>query len=75
MKVTFEFDTDAETFDRTQLECYYQAENMASCINEITNKLRSWEKYDERNEIPKDEIHTEIWEIINENINLEKLGY
>lgn len=75
MKVTFEFDTDAETFDRTQLECYYQAESMARCINEITNKLRLWEKYDERKKLPKAEIYDSIWEIINEYVNLEKMGY
>lgn len=65
----------SETFDKGQLECYYQAENMARCLSEITNKLRSWEKYDNRNKLPKGEVFDDIWEIINEYVNLEKMGY
>lgn len=75
MKVTFEFDTDSENFDRCQLECHYQSEDMARCISEITKKLRGWVKYDERNKLPKNEVFDDIWEIINEYVNLEKLGY
>lgn len=75
MKVTFEFDTESENFDGCELERHYQANNMALCLHEITNQMRSWYKYDERETIPVDEIHQKIWDIIQENVNMEKLGY
>lgn len=75
MKVIFEFDTESEDFNQAVLECYYQAERSAQCLNKITDKLRSWEKYDERTEIPTDEIHEKIWNIIEENVSLERMLY
>lgn len=75
MKVTFQFDTESENFDNYELERHYQADNMAYCLNEITNQIRSWYKYDERENIPVDEIHTKIWDIIQQEVNMEKLGY
>ena len=75
MKVKFEFDTESDTFDNCELNRFYKANNMAMCLYEITNKLRSWYKYDERGTIPIDEVHKEIWEIIEDHVNLEELGY
>ena len=75
MKVTFEFDTESETFDNYELKRHYKANDMAMCLYEITNKLRGWYKYDERGSIPIDEVHKEIWEIIEDHVNLEELGY
>ena len=57
MKVTFEFDTESETFDNCELKRHYRANDMAICLSRITDKLRSWYKYDERGSIPIDEIH------------------
>ena len=42
MKVIFEFDTESENFDRKELEIYHQSWNMAKCLYEILNQLRSW---------------------------------
>ena len=75
MKVIFEFDTYSENFDNTELETHYQAESMALCISKILDKTRSWYKYDERNEIPVEEICDEIIGIVNKHVNLEKMGY
>ena len=75
MKITFEFDTDSELFDSTELETFYQANHLRMCISDILDKLRSWEKYDNRDAIPVDEIRDTIVRIVNENCNLEKLGY
>lgn len=75
MKVIFEFDTDSENFDNTELEAHYQSRSMAMCLNEIQNKLRGWYKYDERGLIPVDEICDSINDIILENVNMERLGY
>ena len=75
MKVTFEIDTDKEGFDWTELNRIQQADDMAYSISLITDKVRSWYKYDERNEIPVEEIQDAIYDILNEHLNLEKLGY
>lgn len=75
MKIIFEFDTESENFDRTELEIHQQAWNMASCLNDILNQLRSWYKYGEREELPVDEVRDRIIDIINENVNMEKMGY
>lgn len=75
MKVKFEFDTQSEDFDRQEYEVFKCAEDMARALYEITNKLRNWEKYDEREAIPADEIRESIMDIINEHVDLEKLGY
>ena len=48
---------------------------MAYTISLIIDKVRSWYKYDDRNEIPVEEIQEELYGIINEHVNMEKLGY
>ena len=48
---------------------------MVTALYEISNKLREWEKYDDREAIPASEIRETIMRIINEHVNLEKLGY
>ena len=76
MKVTFEFNTDDENFDRYQLEAHHQAENLVFTLSKITDKLREWYKYDNRSSIPIEEVYDSIWDIIQDNnINMEKLGY
>lgn len=75
MKIKIEFDTESENFDNYELETYLHAREMLSCISEIKDKVRSWYKYDERTAIPTEEIWDSILDIINEHINLEKLGY
>lgn len=75
LKITYEFDTDKESCDFTELHCIQHAEDLARCIYEIQNKIRHWYKYDERTSIPVEEIQEELYEIINEHVNMEKLGY
>lgn len=75
MKITFEFNTDNENFDYHELEIHKQAADMASCLFEIQNKLRGWYKYDERGEIPTEEVFEKINEIIVDHVNMEKMGY
>ncbi len=75
MKVTFEFDTENENFDECELQIHYQAESMAKCIFEIQNKLKSWEKYHEEATILVEKVYDEIFDIIQANVNMEKMGY
>ena len=75
MKVKFEFDTESENFDRTELEQHIQASRMASCISKISDQIRSWYKWETRDNIPIDEIAETLREIINDEVDLERLGY
>ena len=76
MKVTFEFRTDDENFNQDELNRFYDADNMAMCLEALREKVRSWIKWDQREEIPKEEIEKVFWEIIQDhNISFEKLGY
>lgn len=75
MKVTFEFNTESEGFDNTELETHIQAHKMVICISRITSQIRAWYKLDERDAIPTEEISEKIFKIINEEIDLERLGY
>ena len=76
MKVIYEFDTNDENFDRTELLTYQNASKMRSCIYDITNKLREWYKYDTRGSIPISEVYDELWDIISDNnVDLEEMGY
>ena len=75
LKIIYEFNTDIDGCDLTELHCIEQANDMALCLYEIQNKIRGWYKYDERNSIPVEEIQEELYGIINEHVNMEKLGY
>lgn len=75
MKIKIEFDTDSELFDQCELNRYLNANKMAHCLDQIANKLRSWYKYDNRGEIPIQEVYDEIWDIIQEEVSMEDLGY
>lgn len=74
MKVIFEFDTENENFNPIELERYKQVDNMAKALGEILEKVRSWDKYDERATIPTDEIRKELNEIVCQYVNIEKIG-
>lgn len=75
MKVKFEFDTESEFFDRYELQRHIYADKMAYCLSRITDQLRNWYKWDERESIPVDEIHEKLWDIIQEEISMEEIGY
>jgi hypothetical protein len=75
MLIQFIFDTDSENFDYIELRRYKCVDDMAMCIGAIADKVRYWYNKDNRNEISTDEIGDVIFGIINEHINLEKIGY
>ena len=75
MKITFEFDTDSENFDYQELEKYKNVDNITMALSQIADKVRYWYNKDDRTEIPTEEIGDTIFEIINEYINLERIGY
>lgn len=76
MKVTFEFDTESENFIYQDLERYKSVDKLCWALSDLADKIRSWTKYDERNEIPIDEIHETFYDILrNRNIDLGELIY
>jgi hypothetical protein len=75
MKVTFEFNTSDENFDCIELEQHYIANDMPMCINDIKEQVYEWYNRDKRSNIPTEEILDKILDIINDYVNMNKLGY
>ena len=75
MKITIEFDTESENFEYAELEMYKQARDMLMCLDAIREQLRTWENGDDRAVIPIDEVSDKIFEIMQDHVNLEKMGY
>lgn len=80
MKITYEFDTDSEgwkeygeNMKRDQFEASF---GMLMALDKILSKTREWYKYDQRSEIPVEELRNTIDGIIEEYVpNIEKLRY
>lgn len=76
MKVTYEFNTSSDDFDYHEYQIYKQAPDTARALSNIFDKLRSYEKWDERESIPKDELLDTMAEILKENnVSLDEMGY
>lgn len=74
MKITFEFDTNSEQFDRIELNRIQKAFDMALALYDIDNLCRKYRKYDERESIPVEEIDNEIGKIYSKyNINIDDI--
>lgn len=74
MKITYEFDTTTENFDRYEYTRVSKSLDMALALYDIDSKIRSWRKYDERDTIPVSEI-TDMFVGVLENrmINLDDI--
>lgn len=76
MKHIIEFDTNSENFDQFEYKTTIDARKFLMALNSIVEKTREWVKYDERNEIPVDEIRREVLNILREEyIDMEEYGY
>ena len=74
MKITYEFDTDKDSFERAEFETYKQSEQMRDALFDLSEKVRFWYKRDERTEIPKEEIYNVFFDILKDNfINLDAM--
>lgn len=74
MKVIYEFDLDKEnTSDNKELFLFQNANNMLMIISDIYDQLKEWYRHDSRGSIPTEEVHDRILQIMNENINVERL--
>ena len=75
MKITYQFDTDSEGFDRGELLAIENACKLVVIISEIRDQLREWYKYDTRSTISTEEISDTINRIIDKHFNIEELIY
>lgn len=74
MKITYEFDTASENFDRYEYVRISKSLDMALALYDIDSKIRGWRKYDERDTIPVSEITDMFVEVLeNRMINLDDI--
>lgn len=75
MKITYEFDTCAENFERDELLRVQKADNMASALWDLSNMVRGWYRYPESaGELNADTLNEKFCDILEKNeINLDEL--
>lgn len=74
MKITYEFDTDKDNYDMQELTRVQKAFDMAYTLSDLSEKIRSWYKYDERGSIPTEEIQDTFYSILQDhNVDLEEV--
>ena len=80
MKITFEFDDNEpgfyENHESTKLYAMENAEMLGFSLQQIFDKIRYWEKNEDKYNVSTDEVRGALIEILDNNgINLERLGY
>ena len=75
MKITFEFDTDSEHYQRDEYERILKADDMYDCLWNLSQRIRGWCNYPERYEkLTEDSLSEFFWNTMDEHgINLERL--
>jgi hypothetical protein len=72
MKITFEFDTESETFQPDELLRMQKSLDMAGALWELSGKIRVW--WESTNAVDSDQLHTAFCEILQEyGLDLDKL--
>lgn len=72
MKITFEFDTESETFQPDELLRMQKSLDMAGALWVLSGKIKEWWENDSK--VDPDELHTVFWDIMQEyGIDLDKL--
>ena len=80
MKITFEFDDTKPEFyenhESTKLYAMQNAEMLGFSLQQMFDKIRYWEKNEDKYNVSTEEVREALVEILqNNNINLERLGY
>ena len=75
MKITFEFDTDSESFQLDEYERILNADNMCSVLWDLEQKIRGWYNHPERHEPLTDENLSKFFYSLldDKGINLDRL--
>ena len=63
MKVTYEFNTTDENYDRSEHEMYKQAFNMMIALSRIEDEIRSWRKWES---YPIIDEYSDFWNDLSE---------
>lgn len=76
MKVTFEFDTDSEKFDRGELLRIQKADDAVKALWDLQEAVLEWYRGNTNRPCNPDELYTVFYAILNNSgINLEELWY
>ena len=74
MKITYEFDTTSENYDKFEMLRIQKSLDMALALWDLDGKIRNWRKWDERDAIPVEEITDAFVEILEKHmINLDDI--
>ena len=75
MKITFEFDTDSESFQRDEYERILKADDMCAVLWDLEQKIRGWYNHPERHEPLTDENLSKFFYglLDDKGINLDRL--
>ena len=74
MKITYEFDTTSENYDKFEMLRIQKSLDMALALWDLDGKIRNWRKWDERDAIPVEEITDTFVEILEKHmINLDDI--
>lgn len=74
MKIIFEYDTDSESYNRSEVLMHTHAIDMYCALLEIQKQVREWYKYDQRTQIPDEEVRNTINGIIADHVNMDEFN-
>lgn len=75
MKITYEFNTLSEDFEYAELHAVQDAQMLVHALSKVLDLARHYEKYDNRESIPVDELVDRIREVVCDNVTMERYGY
>lgn len=75
MKITLEFDTDSEHFQRDEYERVLKADDMAAFIWDMMIAVKGWYNHPERYEaLTEDSLSEKFWSLMRQHdIDIERL--
>lgn len=74
MEVIYKFDFKEGSDDSYETYLIGKRHNMSIALWDLSQKIREWNKHDERSAIPTEEILDTFYDILNDNdINLDRL--
>lgn len=74
MEVVYRFTFEEGSDDLIDLKLMQNATAMYCALSEIEEQTRQWYKYGNRDSIPVEEIRDTIRDIIQDHVDLDKLG-
>lgn len=75
MKITYEFNTNADDFEYAELHAVEDAQTLVHIASKVLDLARYYEKYDNRESIPVDELVDRLRDLVCDNVRMERYGY